>query len=230
MLSRNMVSFTPILDILPPAQRKLWEQLHATPEHFTLYGGTALALYLGHRQSIDFDFFSRKDFEPDALMRSIPYLAGAERLDVARNTLTCNVRRDGNVKVQFFGGLSLGQVEPRIQPTGSGVWVASLLDVAGTKIKVIPERSAEKDYLDIDALLNHGINLPTMLGAATAIYGRSFNAVLSLKALAYFDDVPNLSDDIKKRLTKASLAIELAKIPVFKSTQAAKPGNARETI
>ena len=183
-------------------------------------------LYLGHRQSVDFDFFSRTDFEPDALMRSIPYLAGAELPDVARNTLTCNVGRDGNVKVHFFGGLSLGHVEPRAQPTGSGVWVASLLDVAATKIRVMPERSAEKDYLDIDALLKHGIDLPTMLGAASAIYGRSFNPVLSLKALAYFDDVPNLPDNIKKRLTNASLAVELAKIPDFKSTQAAKQDNA----
>jgi len=50
--------FTPNLSILPPPQLRLWSELDATPEAFTLYGGTALALRLGHRTSVDFDFFS----------------------------------------------------------------------------------------------------------------------------------------------------------------------------
>ena len=49
-----MPTFQPRLDILPAAQRKLWCELGATPDHFTLYGRTALALRLGHRQSADF--------------------------------------------------------------------------------------------------------------------------------------------------------------------------------
>ena len=52
-----MPFFAPKLDILPTAQRRLWEELKAIPAAFTLYGGTAIALHLGHRQSIDFDFF-----------------------------------------------------------------------------------------------------------------------------------------------------------------------------
>ena len=51
-----MPTFQPRLDILPASQRTLWPELDATPDHFTLYGGTALALRLGHRQSVDFDF------------------------------------------------------------------------------------------------------------------------------------------------------------------------------
>src|SRR5262245_60249590 len=50
--------FDPRLDILPDAQRELWPQLSAAPRlSFVLYGGTAVALHLGHRQSVDFDFF-----------------------------------------------------------------------------------------------------------------------------------------------------------------------------
>jgi len=48
------------LDILPPAQRKIWDALSALPSEFVLYGGTAIALQLGHRQSVDFDFFARR--------------------------------------------------------------------------------------------------------------------------------------------------------------------------
>lgn len=60
-----MMVFTPNLRTLPTAQRALWLELEATPDHFMLYGGTALALYLGHRTSVDFDFFSNASFDPD---------------------------------------------------------------------------------------------------------------------------------------------------------------------
>jgi hypothetical protein len=55
-----MATFQPRLDILPWA---LWAELGATPDHFTLYGETALALRLGHRQSADFDFFFAQRFQ-----------------------------------------------------------------------------------------------------------------------------------------------------------------------
>jgi hypothetical protein len=50
-------TFKPCLDILPKPQRTLWAELADVPEEFTLYGGTAVALHLGHRVSVDFDFY-----------------------------------------------------------------------------------------------------------------------------------------------------------------------------
>ena len=63
--------FEPRLDILPPAQRRLWNELGSTPPDFVLYGGTALALRLGHRQSEDFDFFSSYSFSADGYLHVI---------------------------------------------------------------------------------------------------------------------------------------------------------------
>ena len=83
-----MTDFIPTLATLPLPQRKLWPELAATPEAFTLYGGTALALRLGHRASVNFDFFSNKPFDPNELARKLPYLKDAERVQVAPNTLT----------------------------------------------------------------------------------------------------------------------------------------------
>jgi len=68
--------FRPRLYILPPAQRRMWEELIDVPEAFTLYGCTAIALHLGHRRSVDFDFFSATSFAPDQLYRTIPFLDG----------------------------------------------------------------------------------------------------------------------------------------------------------
>jgi len=207
------MTFKPNLTILPPPQLQFWPELDATPERFTLYGGTALALRLGHRASVDFDFFSNQPFDPDELADALPYLKGTERVQVAPNTLKCRVERDGPVLVSFFGGLGLGQVAPRDQVEGKTLYVASLLDLAGTKVAVVQKRAQTKDYLDIDALLRHGIDLPTALAAGKIVYGRSFNPMITLKALSFFDDVPVLPAEVRRRLTAAVDAVDPTNLP-----------------
>ena len=96
--------FTPKLEILPPAQRRLWDELKHTPKEFVLYGGTALALRLGHRNSEDFDFFSNQSFAPDVLRKAIQYLQGAEMSQFEANTLTAIVDRGSPVKVSSLAG------------------------------------------------------------------------------------------------------------------------------
>lgn len=155
----------PRLDILPPAQRALWPELAVIPEHFALYGGTALALRLGHRVSADFDFFSAQPFDPDRLAGSVPFLADAERVQVDENTLTCRVERGGPVLVSFFGGLRIGQAAPHDVVQDSQVRLASLLDLAATKLAVMQKCTQERDYLDLDALPTHGIALPSRRAA-----------------------------------------------------------------
>ncbi len=209
------MAFKPNLTTLPPPQLRLWAELDATPEHFTLYGGTALALHLGHRASVDFDFFSNQPFDPDELTAAIPYLKGVERVQVAPNTLKCRVERDGPVLVSFFGGLGLGQAAPREQAEGKRLYVASLLDIAGTKVAVVQKRAEAKDYLDMDALIRQGIDLPTALAAGRIVYGRSFNPMITLKALSFFDDVPTLPADVRRRLTDAVEAVDAAGLPVL---------------
>ena len=203
----------PNLTILPPPQLQLWPELDATPDHFTLYGGTALALRIGHRSSVDFDFFSNQSFDPDELGRAIPYLKGAERVQVAPNTLKCRVERNGPVLVSFFGGLGLGQAASRDQAQGRSLYVASLLDIAGTKVAVVQKRAEVRDYLDIDALIRHGIDLPTALAAGRVVYGRSFNPIITLKALSFFEDLPSLSIVVRQRLSAAVEAVDPTALP-----------------
>lgn len=207
--------FQPRLDILPPPQRALWPELDATPEHFTLYGGTALALRIGHRQSVDFDFFSPAAFDAAILAREIPYLAGAETVQLETNTLTCRVDRNGPVLVSFFGGLKLGQAAPREDVDGSKLRVASLLDIAGTKALTVQQRAQARDYLDIDALIGNGIDLPRILAAGVIVNGGSFNPLITLKALSYFDDVPSLAEDVRQRLRASVEAVDPTRLPVL---------------
>ena len=178
----SAAAFEPRLDIVPPAQRRLWQELSDTPADFTLYGGTAIALRLGHRPSADFGFFASAPFVPNALLRRVPYLKGAALRQSAPNTLTVTVERSGAVEVSFFGGLGLGQVAPAQTAIGPRIKVASLLDLAGCKVAVVTQRAELKDYVDIHALLMKAhIPLAQMLAAATIIYGADFSPLLLSK-------------------------------------------------
>jgi hypothetical protein len=223
------MAFLPNLRTLPAAQRTFWPELRATPDTFTLYGGTALVLRFGHRASVDFDFFSNASFDPDRLARQVPYLRGAERVQAAPDTLTCRVDRGGPVLVSFFGGLGLGQVAAREQTSDILLPVASLLDIAGTKAAVVQKRAEVKDYLDMDALLQHGIELPVVLAAGMVVYGRKFNPLITLKALSYFDDLPALAGEVRARLSKAVEAVDATKLPIL-MPYAKRPSDSGTTL
>lgn len=208
--------FEPDLLALSPPQRALWPELAATPSAFALYGGTAIALRLGHRVSVDFDFVSSSPFVPAALMDSVPYLSGCIIRQSAANTLTVGVERGGPVQVSFFGGLSFGQVEPHEQTNGPQIEVASLLDLAGMKAAVVTQRAELKDYLDIHALLTQGgIPLSVMLSAASIIYGEGFNPLISLKAVSYHDDpaLDALPEAMRRDLIAAVRTVDPAALP-----------------
>ena len=204
-----MSTFAPHVQMLPPAQRRLWAELPQVPIGFVLYGGTAVGLWLGHRSSEDFDLFSSDPFVPAELLARMPFLAGGLLRQSEPNTLTLTVDREGPVKVSFFGGLRLGRVgEPERAPD-TGLLVASRLDLAATKVAVVQQRAEQKDYLDLAALLRAGLGLADMLGAAAALYGEQFNPLISLKALSYFGDgdLPGLPDEVKDLLSRAAAAV-----------------------
>jgi len=210
--------FHPHLEILPPAQARLWRELYALPDQFVLYGGTALALHLGHRNSVDFDFFAREPLNLSQLEGEIPFLAGANIIQREKNTLSAMVERGDPVKVSFFGVPKLPQLEPAHVVEENNLKVASLLDLAGTKASVIQVRAEAKDYLDLDALMRLGeVDLGTALAAAQALYGPTFNPEVTLKALSYFDDgnLRELPNDLKLRLVEAAREVNLDNLPVL---------------
>lgn len=87
--------------------------------------------------------------------------------------------------------------------------VASLLDLAATKTAVIQQRAEKKDSLDLAAPLEAGVRLADALGGASALYGETFHAMISLKALSYFKDgdLPELGAETQTRLAAAAAAV-----------------------
>ena len=213
-----MAAFAPRLDILPPAQRRLWVELSAIPAEFTLYGGTAVALHLGHRESIDFNFFSDRPLDPMLLVPAIPFLVGAIVTQREPNTFSCIIDRGGEIRLSFLGVPRLPRLRPPLIASDNGLRVADLVDLAGAKATVLQRRAEEKDYLDIDAILVDGrVNLPMALSAAQAMYGDAFNPLATLKALVYFEDgtVPRLSAAVRQRLVAACRAVDLDALPAI---------------
>ncbi len=223
-------TFIPHLDILPPAQRQLWPALGPSSAlGFALYGGTAIALRLGHRPSIDFDFFSERPLDKDALRVSFPFIASATVLQDQPDTFTALVSSDiplvasgedpgqhREVKLSFFGGLGFGRIgEPEIAVPGS-VQVASLNDLLAHKLKVILQRIEAKDYVDIATLISAGVHLSIGLAGARTLFGLNFQPSECLKALVYFQggDLESLSEQTRTILIEAVRSVgDLPSVP-----------------
>jgi hypothetical protein len=201
-----MNTLAPRVDIFPGAQRRLWDEFRASlPPTFVLYGGTALALRTGSRQSEDFDFFTNDAVDAHTLAATVPCLRGAELVQAAPSTATFLVDRAGLVKVSCSGGLRLGRAGEPSVCVDTGVRVASLLDLAAQKVRVVQVRAERKDYLDLATLLDEGITLPQALGAARALYS-DFAPLVTLKALSYFGagDLAELPGEVKEGLSRAA--------------------------
>jgi len=180
---------------------------------FVLYGGTAIALRLGHRPSVDFDFFSEVPLDRGAIRSALPFVGRALVLQDERDAWTMLVPGKGGerpeVKVSFFGGIDFGRVgEP--ERTSDGVVVAaSLADLLATKVKVVLQRAEKKDYLDIAAMLRAGVNLAEGLAAAVAMFGSGFQPSEGLRALVFYrdGDLASLSESDQRLLVNAVKAV-----------------------
>jgi hypothetical protein len=195
-------SFEPKKDVLPESQKQIWPLLApARKLSLVLYGGTAVALYLGHRKSIDFDFFQSEPLQKTELSKSFSFLNGAETLQEEKDTLVVRVAMPaGPVKMSFFGNITFGRVNNSLITTDSVLLVASREDLLATKLKAILDRAEAKDYLDIAALLTAGASLEQGLGAFEALFKQ--DAALPLKAIGYFKDgdLPDLPADVQRLL------------------------------
>ena len=198
------MTFRPRLDVLQEPQRELWPALADVPAEFALYGGTALALRLAHRASVDFDFFTSKPLDSERLLR-LPFAKNADVLQRQPDTLTLSVATSGPVKVSFFGGIDFGRVGEPDHTVDGVATVASTLDLFATKLKALLQRVQVRDYQDLAAILRTGFTLRNGLGAAATLFGKTFPPVEAVKALGYFEgDAAKLAAEDRDVLTKAA--------------------------
>jgi len=156
---------------------------------FVLAGGTSLALHLGHRLSVDLDFFSEDEVLPDLLAGELRAAhLNPEILQLAPDTLSAVVE---GVKVSFFH-----YPYPFVDPPQlyEGLMVASILDVAAMKLVAIAQRSARRDFVDLYVILQQ---VPFGAVAARAVqrYGPGFvEPVVIGKGLTWFEEADGEPD------------------------------------
>jgi len=171
-------------ETVEPATLELLSQLFSKNylSGFALAGGTALALQLGHRISIDLDFFSYRSFNANELTKQISsdFRLDKEFIEVEENTLNCIIN---NIRVQFLTH-NYQQVRPDLND--GTIRLYSLPDSAAMKLNAVTNRGAKKDFFDVAALLEV-FSLKDMLN----FYTKKYNVVNYqhvLKSLSYFED------------------------------------------
>lgn len=154
---------------------------------FALAGGTSLALRLGHRLSVDLDFFTVNAFTPQSLANHLGY--GPEAITgQAEGTLQLRIN---GVKVEF-----LKHTYPKLANDDviDGVIMWSIQDVAAMKLNAISNRGSKKDFYDIAKLLDL-FPLETMIGHYQEKY-RPASLMMLIRSLAWFEDAAAEPDPI----------------------------------
>ena len=178
----------PKFDVLPAAQQQIWNALAAAPRlGFVLYGGTAIALHLGHRRSIDFDFFRSASLDKNQIRAEFAFVKGAAVLQDTPDTQVMLAEMPaGLVKISFFGSIGFGRVNDPLLTRDGVLLVASLDDLMATKLKATLDRAEAKDYRDIAAMIAAGVSLSAGLSAFKQMFNGEPAQVL--RAIGYFKD------------------------------------------
>lgn len=195
------------------------EQLELLPlvgdfcKDFILVGGTAIALHIGHRRSIDFDLFSRWDFYNKRIEKKISH---CHKIDITHTNepgqYTFLVR---GVKFTFFNYPYNIEAPVHLDKVAR---LPDLLTLAAMKAFALGRRAKWKDYADLYFIMKNHHSLAEISRKGKEIFGGEFNERIFREALVYFDDVSyaekieymegfEVSDKIVKReLIKFSLA------------------------
>jgi len=151
-----------------------------------LAGGTALALMLGHRKSIDFDWFSPEQFDPEQLYYRLSSLGRTRIAETRQGTFHGFVR---DIRITW-----LHYPNPLLEPLIAaedvpGFFLASLKDIAVMKWVAVSSRGARKDFIDLYSICRSGCDLEELLSVLPHKYpGADINSYHMVKSLSYFDD------------------------------------------
>ena len=171
----------PYLQILNDRQLDLIKGLDFLGGEVYLAGGTGLALQLGHRTSLDFDFYSKIRFDPQLLAASFQEKSKDLKINsIVKDTLILTV--DGVSFSLFYYPYKMIGKKVKVE----SINVASIQDIAAMKLVAVAMRRKRRDFIDIYYLLKK-YSLKDLLGFVKTKYP-SFEEMMVLKGLIYFED------------------------------------------
>lgn len=174
-----------------------------------LVGGTALALQLGHRKSVDLDLFGTIEITPEEIQE---VCRKAGELEISKVSRNINIFWIDGIKVDCvnypYGWLD----ECRVL---DGIRLASVNDIAAMKISAIINRGTKKDFIDLYFLLQE-----MSLNHILDLYDQKYpdgSRFIAIKSLTYFEDaesdpMPYMFSDITWEEVKVSIIDEVRKL------------------
>lgn len=173
-------------EILDGPQKSLLAQLErgGIPSAVYLAGGTGLALHLGHRRSVDLDFFSSEVFEAEELLTVLRQIG---EFQVRRNdpgTLTARVEGIEVSFIRYLYPMLDSPTKPEFAPP-----IAGLRDIACMKLSAIMGRGSRRDFVDLYAVCRQGHGLGEVFGWFQQKYhGITYDLYHLARSLVYFLD------------------------------------------
>lgn len=200
-------------EILTKQQQRNLPLVQSFSKNFGLVGGTAIALIVGHRRSIDFDLFSLKEFNNLEIRKEILKIKKIERVLRDKNdeyTVLIN-----SVKFTFLYYPFPIKFSKNFNKL---IKLPDLLTLAAMKAYALGRRAKWKDYIDLYFIMKKYFSLNQIRKKAKNIFGKEFNEKIFRVQLAYFKDIDYsesiiylkgqkvANEKIKKELIKFSLS------------------------
>ena len=173
------------LFILSESRKKIIPSFSSWKNEFYLAGGTGLALQIGHRDSVDFDFFSNNSFDPNTMIKRLSKLFDQKLFNVTqveKNTLS--ILLNSEIKISF-----MTYDYPLLNPLISTEYlnISSIPDIACMKLSTIMQRSALKDYVDLFEIMKV-YPLEQLILFAKKKYPMIDSTVI-IKTISYLEDI-----------------------------------------
>ena len=171
-------------EIFTQEQIKLLPLIKKFFKDFGMVGGTAIALYLGHRRSIDFDMFSNKPFNNSALRRKIKNTHSIQKVfkdETGQYTFFVN-----EVQMTFYHFPFKIDYSEKFEDYAR---IPNLLTLAAMKAFALGGRNKWKDYVDLYFILKDFFSITEVSKKAKELFGGEFNEKIFRNQLVYFDDI-----------------------------------------
>lgn len=177
----------PYLDRLDPARQTAFKNLTAFSDEFVLAGGTAIMLQIGHRQSYDFDCFTKKTLEHDQILRKAKRIFGQQIEPHIRTHEMLSLKTPNLVEVTFVSHPFPFLKDPILS---NSIPLFHLDDLAANKAYVVGRRPAWRDYVDLFILFKWDLyTIKSLIELAERKFTGEFSAKLFLEQLTYFSDI-----------------------------------------
>jgi len=171
-------------EVLTQKQLNLLPLLKVFSKNFGLVGGTAIALYLGHRKSVDFDLFSLKEFDHLKIRKEI--LKFKKPFKVIVNEKEQYSIFINGVKITFLHYPFKIKFSKNFENI---INLPDLLTLSAMKAYTLGRRAKWKDYVDLYFIMKHYGGIKKVIKKAKNIFGNEFNEKMFRAELAYFKDI-----------------------------------------